>query len=54
MDRENSLLERAKSEEKNHNWKKAINTYEQILKTFLEKKNFTKTRIRLLYISWMW
>jgi len=35
-------LERAKCEEKDHNWKKVANLYEQISKIFVEKKELIK------------
>ncbi|MFX0043590.1 MAG: hypothetical protein ACFE8L_11825 [Candidatus Hodarchaeota archaeon] len=38
MDREIILLEKAKLEEKNHNWKEAAKVYEQLSKIFTEKK----------------
>ncbi len=43
MERESTLLERAKLEEKNHNWKKAAKLYEQISKIFIEKKLLAKS-----------
>jgi len=52
MKRENSLLERAKFEEKNHNWKEATNIYEQILKIFLEKKVLAKSAKIFKKLGW--
>ncbi|NVM19054.1 MAG: carbon-nitrogen hydrolase family protein [Candidatus Lokiarchaeota archaeon] len=42
MERYTSLLERAKREEKDHNWKKVAKLYEQISKIFVEKKELVK------------
>ncbi|MFX1587328.1 MAG: hypothetical protein ACFFC1_04160 [Promethearchaeota archaeon] len=42
MERDNSLLERAKSEEKEHNWKKVAKLYAQISKIFVEKNELVK------------
>ena len=36
---EAELLELAKTEEKNYNWEKSANLYEQIAKSFLEKNS---------------
>ncbi|MFX1411397.1 MAG: hypothetical protein ACFFA6_13685 [Promethearchaeota archaeon] len=42
MERESSLLERAKLEEKDNNWIKAVKIYQQISERFTEKKELAK------------
>jgi len=54
MDRESSLLERAKLEEKNHNWIKAAKIYEQLSKIFIEKKVLVKLARNLKRLGWVY
>ncbi|MFX1316105.1 MAG: hypothetical protein ACFE9T_09600, partial [Promethearchaeota archaeon] len=52
MDRESSLLESAKLEEKEHNWKKVAKIYEQISKIYIENKVLAKSAKNFKKLGW--
>jgi len=52
MERVSSLLERAKFEEKNHNWKKLADIYQQISIIYTEKKVLVKSAKYFKKLGW--